>query len=152
MIDYITTNKEFLPSMINLWGLAWEVFPGFTLNWLTILAKFYFSCDTYPPYIMSVAGSVIKCTLSFYYYNVYCTHNLRATNKNYLSHLILWCIRCNSCNHSTFDKTCSCISFIHIRHALSTGRFRIQRMAKVIIKKGINERKRDPTSFEETKN
>ena len=40
--EYISSNKEFLPSMINLWGIAWEAFPLFHSQFADHLSKILF--------------------------------------------------------------------------------------------------------------
>ena len=59
MTTYFDQNNEFLPTMVNLWGVSWEVHPLEYPIANLLSAKLFSSRFPDPKYVKSAVGKVV---------------------------------------------------------------------------------------------
>lgn len=146
MINYFTTNNDFLPTMVNLWGFSWEVSNESDLccpSLIPSLAKFPSSYRSNLRIPTPFIERVIKATPHTRHFIANCAHCHRSPTQNYLSHIVLRKGPPDDLHHRSNDPNCLCSQAISFRYALSISCIGIQCLAEAVSKKRINEGERD---------
>jgi hypothetical protein len=89
MINYFTTNDEFLPTVVNLWSFSWEVLSYFSRGLAYLfLAKLSIPGYSDPKHVASAPRQPLQC--SFFIQNrlFHSTDHPRQPVKAHLSNTI----------------------------------------------------------------
>jgi hypothetical protein len=109
MTSYFTTNSDFLPAMVNIWGVSWEVSTGSAscCSSLTFCsAKFSSSYGSNLGVPMPLITRVIKGTPLPHHCVVHCAHNHGSPTQNYLSHIVVRKVTPDNLHHQSDDSNC----------------------------------------------